>query len=405
MQPVGIVIGASSESIHAIEEAKSLGLAVTALDGDPQAPGLSEADQSRVIDIRDKDAVFRFLEPLHPDVVLPVPIGRYLTTTGVVNDYFHLTGVTEQSARLVTDKYQFHQCLAELGLRNCAQELIPAGMPEMEIEAQIGADVPFPAVVKPRFGSGSRGVEVYQSPMEFFTDFATGAPYDEDFVLETCVAGEEYGVDGAYVSGKFQLILLRDKRQTPLPYRQCVGYYSVPESREPEFTAAVRELLQEAGRALGLDNCLLHADIIRAAGDTPFLIELSARPSGHYLHNLFTPMVTGVDPVREFLKLAIPGLGQKACFTPRETKLMAIRYFDLPEGIVESVPREEQLREQYPELRYWDCGLEPGMRLGKVTNGASVMHRGCYILEADSREELDRAADGISAEFGIRRVG
>ncbi len=398
----GIVIGASSESIHAIQQAQTLGVEVTSLDGNAAAEGLRAADHAKVMDIRDEEKVFSFLDTIHPDVVLPVPIGRVLVTTGAVNDHYGLCGVSRKAAELVTDKLRFHQVLAEKDLRRCAQEWIPAGMDAVTIEAQAGADVPFPAVLKPRFGSGSRGVEVLNSPVEFCREFAEGAPYDEDYVLETCVAGEEYGVDGAYAGGTFYLILLRDKRQTPLPYRQCTGYYSVREEEMPDFAAAVKVLLQEAGRVLGLQNCLMHADIIRAAGDTPFLIEMSARPSGHNLHNLFTPMATGIDPVREFLKLALPLPGRKPCFTPAAVRRMAIRYFDLPEGTILRVPEREALLTKYPQLRYYSCALEPGMELGRVTDGASLMHRGCYVLEAESRGELDETAEEISSEFTVR---
>ena len=41
------------------------------------------------------------------------------------------------------------------------------------------------------------------------------------------------------------------------------------------------------------------------------------------------------------------------------------------------------------------------MFLGKVTNGASVMGRGYFCVEADSPFELDGYADAILSEFEL----
>lgn len=48
-----IVIGASSESVYAIGIARKRGYHVIAFDGNPQAEGLSGADEAVVADIRD----------------------------------------------------------------------------------------------------------------------------------------------------------------------------------------------------------------------------------------------------------------------------------------------------------------------------------------------------------------
>ena len=159
------VIGASSESIYVINKAKELGLKVIALDGNPEAPGLKAADASFVVDIRDPQKVFEILDRdgNKPDVVLPVPIGRYLTTTGAVNDKYNLCGVSFDAANVCTDKYEFHKILAEEGLRNAELYLIPAGEENTDIDE---INTIYPVIVKPRFGSGSRGVEMFNTPQE-----------------------------------------------------------------------------------------------------------------------------------------------------------------------------------------------------------------------------------------------
>lgn len=401
MQMRAAVIGASSESIYTIQKARELGLYVIALDGNPEAPGLKAADASFVVDIRDPEKVFEILDKNKPDVVLPVPIGRYLTTTGAVNDKYGLVGVSAGAAEICTDKYEFHKVLNEKGLRNAELYLLPAGSDVLD--ASELNDV-YPVVVKPRFGSGSRGVEVFNTPAELEEKFLKNQPYDEDYCIESCVPGPEYGVDGVFTEGKFTLILLRGKKNTLPPYRECVGYYSVRRTDDnKEFYDRVEHLMQKVGEAIGFKDTLIHADIIKDSNNNPFIIETSARPSGHNLHNLFTPMASGVDEVTEFIKYAIPALEKSYSFEPQTAGNMVIRYFDFENVRVNKVPDEKELYKKYP-LKAWQCNLKKGMFLGKVTNGASIMGRGYYVLEAATHFELDGYCDDIKSEFELEET-
>ena len=101
------IIGASKEALHTIEKAHGYGIKIVALDGDPHAPGLGEADRSMTVDISDEGAVIEALRGEKPDFVLTVPIGRYLTTIGAVNDALGLPGITRQMAVLRTDNSVF----------------------------------------------------------------------------------------------------------------------------------------------------------------------------------------------------------------------------------------------------------------------------------------------------------
>ena len=366
-----------------------MGLKVTALDGDANAPGLKHADASFVVDIRDNSKLAAILDEHRPDVILPVPIGRYLISTGAMNDRYGLKGVSYRAADLCTDKYAFHKCLSEAGLRNNTAVLLKTG----ECEADT-ASLTFPVVAKPRYGSGSRGVEIFPDESSLKADFLSSAPYDEDYILETCVDGREYGVDGMYINGSFKLILLREKLITPPPYRQCVAYYSA--GGPCAFKDKLISFLQTTGEVLGLTDCVMHADIIRTADADPFVIELSPRPSGHNLHNLFTPLASGVDEVDAFIRYA---LGKPCSFVPDDSTAAMIAYFDMS-GKVVSVPDEDHLRSKYPLLSYC-CNIKAGDVLGSVTDGHSLMGRGYYILKAADRTELDRYNRALKAEFEV----
>ncbi|MBQ8812713.1 MAG: hypothetical protein IJZ70_10450, partial [Bacteroidales bacterium] len=81
-----LIIGASSEALHTIEKAHRHGIHITALDGNPEAEGLQAADKAMVVNISDEEATVEAAKQIAPEFVLTVPIGRYLTTIGAVND-------------------------------------------------------------------------------------------------------------------------------------------------------------------------------------------------------------------------------------------------------------------------------------------------------------------------------
>ena len=225
----------------------------------------------------------------------------------------------------------------------------------------------------------------------------------EAYVLEECVAGEEYGVDGAVIDGSFSMVLLRHKENTPPPARQAVAYFSV--QPDDAFAIAVRAYMEKVVEHLGLSECLLHADIIRSESG-PFVIELSARPSGHNLHNLFTPLCTGVDMAEEYIKYRT---NKPYSFLPKETKCMMIHYFDL-QGKVVKVPKEEEIigllakkEEKAPcKLICWNCNMKVGEELSPVSDGHSLMGRGFYVIEGACEELLREKAEEIKKLFLIQ---
>jgi len=395
-----LVIGASSLSIHAINEAKKLGFTVIAFDGDPKAEGLNHADNHYVLDIREPSLIIKKLEELQivPDIVLPIPIGRYLITTGAINDHYKLKGVNYAGADLCTDKFEFHNLLYKNNLRNVNCELIKAN------DTSIAMDKikKHPAIVKPRYGSGSRMVFVVNNYEELKKQFIDKMPYDEDFIVEDVISGTEYGMDAAIINGEFHLILLREKILTPFPYCQCVGYYSVNKNQDTQILFdRLNTFILDVIQVIKLNNVLFHADLIYD-GNEYFLIEISARPSGHNLNDVFVPLATDIYMSREFIKFAVPKLHENYSFVPEIKKPMLIRYFDFENCKVVSVPDKNILMKKYPLLQFQYN--DTNRIMGKVQDGQSIMGRGFFILEGNNKKELEQYSKNVLGEFVLESL-
>ncbi|MDE5910016.1 MAG: ATP-grasp domain-containing protein [Lachnospiraceae bacterium] len=380
------IIGASGEAVHTIQKVHEYGLDVVALDGNPKAEGLKYADIPLITDISDEESTIQALRQEKPDFILTVPIGRYLTTIGAANDALKLPGISKKAAVLCTDKWKFHQRLSSQGLRNCQCYPVDGGRADL---SQI--HISFPAILKPRYGSGSRGLFMLACMEDL--EKALAETEGEPYVLEECAQGEEYGVDGAVTKDGFWMILLRRKENTPPPARQAVGYYSVPPT--DAFWQQVQKYMKNVIECLELNECLLHADLIRGEKD-PFAIEISARPSGHNLHNLFTPLCTGVDMAEEYIRYR---LGRPYSFVPEQTKSMMIHYFDM-QGKVTAVPDVKQVENVLDaHLAAWNCQIKEGEDLAPVSDGHSVMGRGYFVLEGKDAAFLHNQAEMLKGLF------
>ena len=115
---------------------------------------------------------------------------------------------------------------------------------------------------------------------------------------------------------------------TPPPARQAVGYgsFSRRAKKAEGFVKRVEGLpWTEVTALLGLQNCLLHADLMTGDGYV-FPIELSARPSGHNPIICSHPWRQGVDMAEQYIRSRC---GMEYSFVPEKTAKLMIHYFDL----------------------------------------------------------------------------
>lgn len=391
---VGVVIGASRDAVHTIKQAKEEDVYVVALDGNPDAEGFKYADYSINVDISDIVKVSREIEKISPDFVIPVPIGRYLSTTGYINEKFGLKGIKHQATVNSTDKYLFHKKLDENGLRPIKLFLINEKTNISDIF------IPFPAIMKPRYGSGSRDVFYVTNNSELMEVYEKIKNLKEDFILEQAKEGIEFSVDGAVINKEVKITLLRKKIITPLPIRQPISSFSVNETNEL-LISRVREHIQKVVDCLGYNDCLLNVDLIINEKEV-FVIEIAPRPSGHNLHNVFVPLATGVDIAREYIKFL---LGKEYCFENKNIRNIQIRFFDFENIKMIKIPNEGELRQNKDiNLVYWKCNIKENDILSKVINGHSIMGRGFFIVEGEDEQSLKNQSEWILKQFIYKKV-
>ena len=394
---LGMVIGASQDSVHALNIAKNLGISTIAVDGNASADGLQHSEISIHKDISDEEAIIQLARENNVDFVIPTPIGRYLTTIGAVNDALNLRGVWKSSAISCTDKWKFHALFKDTKFRSIKSSLITSFDDVSKIKISDFTSV----IVKPRFGSGSRNVRMFDkhSDVENFLDdiFNNCA---EDYIVEEYVEGSEFGIDAAIIDGNVHLIMVREKKVTEIPIRQAVASISCPRDfYDFDIESIVVEFLNTAKNLLNLNDCLINADAI-IKKDSLFCIEFSARPSGHNLYNCFVKHCTGIDMVEEILKCFS---GKQYNFTPRNVeRFSCIHFFDLPSGVVQTLPDWDDLVKSNTVTSYV-CNMKQGDIISPTVDGKSIMGRGYFIVDGISRNDIENKINTVLIAVAERK--
>lgn len=380
-----LCIGAGPEQVAAIELALRMGHQVVALDGNPNAPGLRCADQGLVVDLRDVPSVIRIAREVGARCAIPVPLGAVLTTVGAVNDALGWRGISYSAAVACTDKVIMRKTLANAGVAQPIYNNVHSYVEARAVAHEMG----LPVVVKPARGSGSRGVELVSSDEELnlaLTRAQSVGQFDAEggLLIESVLAGQEYGVDGIVVDRQCHVMSLRTKIISPLPHRVALEYTG-PISLGNFLEAEVQETMQSASSALGLNDCLFHADIMIDIEKKVSVIEVSGRPSGFGLSLHLLPACLGINPVEQTILMM---LGSKFSFEPLFTRVGTLRgLFDQPGKLI-SVGNLEAAR-ALPGVLSISMPLMPGDHIPTLHSGADWWRSGLAMLVADDFPALE----------------
>ena len=385
-----LIVGASKEIEYGCKLLRQENISSLAIDGNKKAEGFNHSENHLDIDISNENKCIQVAKDSRIDFILPVPIGRFITTWGAINDELNLKGISKEMARICTDKWEFHQILNHHNLRNAQAYLIDNSKVKFP-------KLTFPMILKPRFGSGSRGVKIIQNEIQLQNNIKDIDFQNNHFVLETAVPGVEFGIDALVIDGQFKMALLREKINTPQPNRQAIGYFSQYDpNRFTDLHDRIERKIKTAIKCLGLNNCLMHADVMVNTEDE-FIIELSPRPSGHNLHNNFTIKVTGYDMLKEYIKFQ---KNEKYTLDIPSLKNMALLYFDFENIKFINVPTGDELM-ALDNVVDAKVNIKNGDIRKIITQGSDVIDDGFVIIEGTNREELLTKYEEIKGMFKV----
>jgi glutathione synthase/RimK-type ligase-like ATP-grasp enzyme len=278
-----------------------------------------------------------------------------------------------QTARRLRDKFEQRRALRAGGLPVPAVLAVSSGTVGSRAEAAQLA-MSWPAVLKPRRGSGGRETFLVANPQQLLT-ILEDAPEREQFILEEYLPDRPDRVGGAVadmvsveivvVDGLARHVAVSGRFPIVAPLRENGGF--LPADLDERESAAVIDAARRAVAALGVERGVLHVEVKQTPAG-PRIVEVNGRVGG-----VVPTLLAGVGgpplltwALRLALGLDIPPFQPILSGPP-----VAFYYAWLPpvgEFVVRNVERFEAVRAMPEVDRAW-LNREPGDRVSSREGG------------------------------------
>jgi biotin carboxylase len=386
-----LFIGAGRHQRRAILRAKELGLRVAAVDRNPDALGLQEADIARVVDFSDSEAVLKATARLRLDGVLTVSADRAVPVVAAVAAARGLPGIGVETAHLMTHKVAMRARLADAGVPQPRF----AALRSLSERRRAAEEVGFPAVLKPADSGGQRGVFRVESidDIDAHLHEALAASPSGEAILEEYIEGMEMNGIVLARNGQSIPLTLSDRRRPP-GVGFGVGWMHVyPATIYGAQLEESERVASYTAHALGLRTGIAFPQLIATTDGRVLVVECAARIPGGQMADLVR-WATGVDLVEVQLRMALGEAFSDDLVRPRFQQPLAIRFLTaepgpLPTGRVKRVGQLDKVL-AFPGVVQADVYLQVGETIRPVQVDGD--RRGYVIATAETNlEAIDRA--------------
>jgi biotin carboxylase len=336
-----LFLGAGRHQRAAILQAKEMGFRVAAIDGNPNALALGDADVGEVVNFVDIPQAVAFAEQLRPDGVLTITSDRAVVAVAAVAEALGLAGIGVEVARGLTNKIEMRRRLEAGGL---PQPRFGSARTIEEAREAV-AHVGFPNVIKPADSGGQRGVFRLESVDDLEAKFeeTLALSHRGEVIVEEFVDGTEMNAMAIVRDGVVTQLTLSDRHRPPGEGFAVGWIHAYPAALDAAGTAEAEALVERTVHALGLRTGIAFPQLIAGTDGSIKVIEAAARIPGGQMADLVKHAV-GVDLVEVALRFALGEPVTDEIAAAKHRTPTAIRFFTaepgpLPAGKVKSPAR------------------------------------------------------------------
>lgn len=329
------IIGASILQLPAILKAKEMGLYVGVADYNPNAVGISFADEYFNVSTIDEEGIYRAAKEFKADGIMTLATDMPMRALAYACEKLNLIGIKYDTALKCTDKLEMIKAFEK---NKVAHPWFYSINNELELN-KIDGKIKFPCITKPTDNSGSRGVMTVNSLEELkkAVSYSFSNSKSKKIIIEEMLIGNEVSVEVIVYKGIVHILQITDKLTTGAPHFVETGH-SQPSKLEKNIIEKIKEVATEAVKAVGIDNGPAHVEMM-VTNEGPKMIELGARLGGDCITTHLVPLSTGVDMVKATIDIC---LGENPDLKIKYNKAAAIRFILSEEGIIEKISGEKE---------------------------------------------------------------
>ncbi len=320
--PLFVSIGAGTNQVPVIKEARKLGFQLIGVDRDPFAPGFKLCDMKiHESVLNPKEIYSKMMELLIlGDVkgVLSRSYGKSIKTVAYLAKILNQPYLPPDMVDSFINKSEMKRAFVKHGIITPAWRLVTA-----DNANNVATRMKFPLVAKPLTGHGKRHVSLAYTAEELrLMVFSSTKPGDR-FLLEEYIAGDEIIVIGIVHEGIFYTVDISDKIRSPRPYFTDRMHIlpSVYSHKIKELTAIGQTITD----VFNIESSPLIIELIIDHNHTPFVIEAVPEFGGEFLADIAIPDRTGYNIFEQVIR-SITGMKFTPPPAPRVSPVVTVKY-------------------------------------------------------------------------------
>lgn len=258
-----------------------------------------------------------------------------------VAEKMNLTGMPFNIAVNVTNKYHNRKVTQNVeGLNH------PKYAEVYNVDEILGLNFSYPIILKPTSKGGKRGITVIKNEMEIEGAFSYAMKESDNMlpcIVEEFIEGEmECSVESLSYKGKNYVVQVTEKITSGAPHCVELAHHQ-PANISKELRTKIEDVIERALSYLGIENGACHTEI-KIKDEEIYLIEFNARPGGDHIAYPLTQLSTGVEYIKEVIKIALNE------FKPIDKKSFLNKY----SGVVFITEQTKELKKIFDECENYE---------------------------------------------------